>query len=196
MVMTKTGEIIEAGTREFLAECYDLYCAPSFGSLVKTRGEGTDIYAIVYNTMTASREPGRTTVALGRKESDEADIYNSHPQLSKLLRTCFKAVVVGYREGPSVRQFLPASTPRVHGFVFQCDKTEVKDFGKSFDFLSLVADSQIEGSPEELIGACLREMSAAQDSPGDFLIGAGKELTVLYNRDLNKLNYILRRIRI
>ncbi|MBI2934962.1 MAG: hypothetical protein HYY29_05260 [Chloroflexi bacterium] len=194
--MTRTGEIIEAGTREFVAECYDLYCAPSFGGLVKTKGEGTEIYAVVHDTTTASLEPGRTTVALGKKESDEADVYHSHPQLSKLLRTCFRAVVVGYRDGPSIRHFLPASTPRVHGFVFQCDQAELKEFGKSFDFLSLLAGSQMQGPPEELIAACLRQMSVAQDSPGDFLVAAGKELTVLYNQDFNKLNYILRRIRL
>ncbi len=194
--MTKAGEIIEASTREFLAECYDLYCAPAFGSLVKTRAEDTDIFAIVQNTTTSSREPGRTTVALGGKESAEEEVYKSHPQLSKLLRTCFKALVVGYREGPSIRHFLPAHTPRIHGSVFHCEKAEVKEFGQSFDFLSLLAGSQMDSSPEELIGACLRQMSLAQDSPVDFLVGAGKEITVMFNRDFNRLNYILRRMKI
>ncbi|MBI4330062.1 MAG: hypothetical protein HY673_02130 [Chloroflexi bacterium] len=191
----KTAEIIECSTREFLAECYDLYCGPPFGSLVKTKAEGIDIFAVVHDTVTGSRESGRTTVALGAGHSTEDEIYNSHPQLSKLLRTCFRALVVGYREGPSIRQFLPAHTPRIHGFVFLCEKAELREFSQSLDFLSLLAGSDTGGSPEELIGASLRHMSLAREDPQQFLVTAGKELTVLFNRDLNKLNYILRRIK-
>lgn len=192
----KAGEIVEASTREFLAECYDLYCAPPFGSLVRTSGEGIDIFAVVQNTVTSSREPGRTTVALGKKESTEDEIYNTHPQLSRLLRTCFKALVVGYREGPSIRQFLPSHTPHIHGFVFRCDKAEIQEFSQSLDFLSLLAASETDSSPEELIGASLRYMSLAREKPQEFLVAAGKELTLLFNRDFNKLTYILRRIKV
>ena len=195
MAVTRAGEIIEAGTRGFLAECYDLYCAPAFGSLVKTRTENIEIFAVTGETVTSSREPGRTTVALGKKEGTEEEIYRSHPQLSKLLRTCFKGIILGYREGPAIWQFLPAGTPRIHAFVFPCQPAEIKEFSQAFDFLPLLAAGESDGPTEELIAACLRQMSQAQENPRDFLIAAGKELTTLFNRDINRLNYILRRIR-
>lgn len=41
----KIGEVIEASTTEFTAQCYELHQPPPFGSLVEAReGEVEDIY--------------------------------------------------------------------------------------------------------------------------------------------------------
>ncbi|GAH36138.1 unnamed protein product, partial [marine sediment metagenome] len=62
----RVGEVIEAGTTNFVAQCYELYQSPPLGSLVKTilPLEGpVELYGIVYNATTASLESGRRPIA-------------------------------------------------------------------------------------------------------------------------------------
>ena len=55
----RVGEVIEASTTEFVAQCYELYQSPPLGSLVKTTDLPVELYGIVYNAATTSLEPGR-----------------------------------------------------------------------------------------------------------------------------------------
>src|SRR4030042_687582 len=91
--MQRVAEVIEASTTEFVAQCYELYQLPPLGSLVKTIDAPVELYGIVYNATTASIEPGRPPTARGKDEKDEAAIYQSNPQLLKLLRSEFTALV-------------------------------------------------------------------------------------------------------
>jgi len=47
----RVGEVIEATTTDFVAQCYELYQLPPFGSLVKTRDSHTELYGVVYITL-------------------------------------------------------------------------------------------------------------------------------------------------
>ncbi|UCD54000.1 MAG: hypothetical protein JSU76_03670, partial [Dehalococcoidia bacterium] len=85
----RVGEVIEASTTDFAAQCYELYQSPPLGSLVKTGDSGVELYGIVYNAATTSLEPGRRPIARGRDETAEEEIYRSSPQLLKLLRSEF-----------------------------------------------------------------------------------------------------------
>ena len=78
----RVGEVIEASTTGFTAQCYELYELPPLGSLVKTG----DSYSIVYYAATAGLEPGRRAIARGKDEPSEEEIYKTNPQLLKLLR--------------------------------------------------------------------------------------------------------------
>jgi hypothetical protein len=191
--LPKIGEIIEAGTGEFTAQCYELHQPPSFGSLVKVREGEVEIYAVVSGAATTSIEPGRRPIARGMEEADEEDIYRSSPQLAKLLRTEFAALVVGHKEGQKLHHYLPPRPARIHSFVYLCDAEEVETFSQSFDFLSILVVAG--GQADELIAASLRHAAVAQRAPRDFLIKAGKELAVLLGGETNRLNNILRRIK-
>src|SRR3990172_3157679 len=81
----RVGEIIEASTAEFTAQCYELYESPPLGGLVKTGDDDEAQYGIVYNVTTSGIEPGRRPIARGKDEASEAAIYRSSPQLAKLL---------------------------------------------------------------------------------------------------------------
>lgn len=192
-MLPKIGEIIEASTGEFTAQCYELHQPPSFGSLVKVREGEVEIYAVVSSAATTSIEPGRRPIARGMEEADEEDIYRSSPQLAKLLRTEFAALVVGHKEGSKLHHYLPPRPARIHSFVYLCDAEEVETFSQSFDFLSILVVAG--GQADELIAASLRHAAAAHQAPRDFLIKAGKELAVLLGGETNRLNNILRRIR-
>ena len=191
----RVGEVIEAGTTEFTAQCYELYQSPPLGSLVKTKDSSAESYAIVYHATTTSLEPGRRPIARGKDEATEEAIYQSSPQLLKLLRSEFTALVVGHREGDKLHHYLPPQPARIHSFVYQCPPEEVKEFSQSFTFLNLLLRASLPVSPDELIAACLRQMSRAHEDPAAFLVVAGKELAILLSSDFKQLKAILERVR-
>ncbi len=192
----KVAEVIEANTTEFTAQCYELYQAPPFGSLVKTSTAPVEIYGIIYNTTTGSIDPGRRPLARGKEESKEEDIYRIHPQFSSLFRTECNVLVVGYNEEGRIHHYLPPHPAHIHSFVYQCSDEEVYQFSQSLDFLSLILASQGK-SPvpvEELLAASLRYASRTHPERGEFLITAGRELTLLLSKEVNCLSTILKRI--
>ena len=113
----RVGEVIEASTTEFTAQCYELYQSPPLGSLVKTKDSSVESYGIVYHATTTSLEPGRRPIARGKDEASEDAIYQSSPQLLKLLRSEFSALVVGHREGDKFYPYLPPQPPPLTSLV-------------------------------------------------------------------------------
>ncbi len=193
--MDRVGEIIEASSTGFTAECYELYQLPSLGSLVKAGDGETDLYGIVHHATTGSLEPGRRPLARGKDEASEEDIYRTSPQLLKLLKSEFSALVVGHRQGERLNHYLPPRPARIHGFVYRCGGGEIKEFGQAYGFLSILVNAHLPVSTEELVAAALRQMSQAQDDPRAFLVGAGKELAVLLSGQFLQLKAILGRLK-
>jgi len=191
----RVGEIIEASTTGFTAQCYELYALPPLGSLVKTKDGELDIYGIVCHATTGSLEPGRRPIARGRDEDSEAAIYETSPQLSKLLRSEFGALVVGHKMGDSVKQYLPPGPARIHSFVYACSPDEIKEFGRSLAFLNILISAHLPAPIDEIIPAALRLMSGAQEDPHAFLVAAGKELAIMLSGQYNQLRAILGRLK-
>jgi hypothetical protein len=187
----KIAEVIEASTAQFTAQCYELYEVPALGSLVKTG----DIYGIVCHAETAGIEPGRKPIARGREETTEEAVYQSSPQLLKLLRSEFTAAAAGYKDGEKVYQYLPPKPARIHGFIYLCQPEEVKEFSKDFGFLNILINAALPVPNEECIAAALRQMSKSQEDSRAFLVAAGKELANLLSNDFMKLKNILGRLR-
>ena len=191
----KIGEVIEASTGEFVAECYELHTPPPLGSLVRTTDGQVEIYGVICNASTESIDPGRRPLARGREESEEGNIYRQHPQLSRLLRTTFDTIVIGHGQGDALHHYLPPRPPRVHSFVYLCEGDEVRRFTQSLDFLAILLGARA-GSVDEVVSACLRRAAGAHDDERAFLVRVGKELAILLGGELNRLNAILRRIRL
>jgi hypothetical protein len=191
----RVGEVIEAGTTDFVAQCYELYQLPPLGSLVKTRDLPVELYGIVYNAATTSLEPGRRPIARGKDEASEEEIYQSSPQLLKLLKSEFSALVVGHRQGDKLYHYLPPKPARIHSFVYLCPPEEVKEFSQSFDFLNMLINTHLPVSVEEIVAACLRQMSQVYEDRHAFLVAAGKELAILLGGEFNQLKAILGRIK-
>ena len=191
----RVGEVIEASTTDFVAQCYELYQSPPLGSLVKTIDSDVELYGIVYNATTTSLEPGRRPIARGKDETTEEGIYQASPQLLKLLKSEFGAVVVGHRQGDTLHHYLPPKPARIHGFVYLCSPQEVKEFSQSFSFLNILINTRLPVSPEELIAASLRQMSEVYEDHRAFLVTAGKELAISLSGNFNQLKAILERIK-
>jgi hypothetical protein len=190
----RVGEVIEASTTQFVAECYELYQPPPLGSLVQVGDAGEELLGVVYYATTASLEPGRRPIARGKDEASEKAVYEASPQLEKLLRSEFSTLVVGHAEGSKLLQYLPARPARIHSFVYRCTPESVRDFSTSFDFLSLLLDTSMPVPVEELVAATLRQMSEAHEDRRSFLIAVGKELATLLSGEYGRLRSILGRI--
>lgn len=191
---TRVGEVIEASTTEFTTQCYELYRMPPFGSLVKTKTSDIELFGIIYNAATIGLEPGRKPIARGKDETSEEAIYQSSPQLLKLLKSEFGVLVVGFRQEDKLRQYLPPQPARIHSFVFLCSPEEVKEFSQSFAFFNILINTRLPVAVEELVAASLRQMSAVNDDPHAYLVVAGKELAGLLGNEYNRLRAILGRL--
>lgn len=192
---SRVGEVVEASTTEFVAQCYELYQVPPLGSLVKTGDGQSEIYGIVRRAETASLQTDRHPIARGKDEASQEDIYRSSPQLLKLLKTEFAALVVGHRQGERICQYLAPTPARIHAFVHACTADEVRAFSASLDFLSLLVNSRTDVPSDELIAAALRQMAQAQPDGHAFLVGAGKELAVLLSGQYIQLRSVLGRLK-
>ena len=191
----RVGEIIEASTADFTAECYELYQSPPLGSLVKTADLPIELYGIVYHATTSSIELGRRPIARGKDEASEEEIYRSSPQLLKLLRSEFSALVVGHKQSDRLFHYLPPKPARIHAFVHLCSPEEVREFSQSFAFLNILINTHLPVSVEELVAASLRQMRQVHEDSHAFLVAAGKELATLLGGEFSRLKAILGRIR-
>jgi len=191
----RLGEVIDACTINFLAQCYELYQTPTLGSLVKTRGGDSCqcLYGVVYNILTTGVEPGRKPIARGKEEVTEDEIYKASPQLLKLLKSEFSVLMLGYQNKGTVFQYLPPQPAHIHRFVYLCPPDEVKQFSRSFDFLNILLKARLDVSVEELVGATLRQMCQVYGpEKRAFLVSAGQELASLLSDDYTQLKAILK----
>ena len=123
----RLGEVIEASTKEFTTQCYELYESPPLGALVRC-GDGPSVLGVVANIQTTSMDPSRHPIARGRDETTEEGVYRSNPQLTRLLLTEFRSVTVGHGDGGVLRPYLPPQPPRIHAFVYRCGDEELRAF--------------------------------------------------------------------
>ena len=190
----RVGEVIVASTTDFVAQCYELYQSPTLGSLVKTRESDVELFGVVCQVTTTSFEPGRRPIARGKDEASEEAIYQANPQLLKLLKSEFGALVVGHRQGDKLEHYLPPKPARIHGFVYLCSPEEVREFSQSFGFLNILVNTHLSVSADELVSATLRQMSQVYEDRHEFLVTAGKELAILLSSDFSQLKAILGRM--
>jgi hypothetical protein len=189
----RIGEVIQASTMGYTAQCYELYQTPPLGSLVITLESTLALYGLVYNVTTVGLEPGRRALARGRDENSEEAVYRSNPQLLKLLRSEFQVIVVGFLKASQLYQHLPPNPARIHSFVYKSTPEQVKRFSRSLDFLNLLLKSKLDVPVEELTGASLRQMAEVYaDEKQAFLLTAGKELAALLSEDYGQLKAILK----
>lgn len=189
------GEVIEANSTSFVAGTYRLLEAPPFGALVRADGSsGCSAYALVYDVHTASAELGGRAVVRGREGMYDGDIYAENPDLEAVLQTEFRALIVGFCDGPTIRQYLPPLPPPVHYSVHICDDDELRRFVERLDFLPAVLGAR-DLPADELLAAALRRAADAQPDRYNFTVTAGRQLAVLLREEHARLMGILQRIR-
>ena len=192
--LTLIGEIVESSTTEFLAQACELDSAPPFGAFVEVATEdGLTIYGIVAHVQTAGIDPGSRAIMRGHGDVRDERIYQENPDLPLVLRTTFRALVVGFTEGAQLYQFLPPRPPRLHYSVSVCARDTVRVFASTgLDYLVAMLNAA-DAPADELLAANLRYTAAQMHEPAEFLQLAGRALAQLLRADYARLTAILRR---
>jgi hypothetical protein len=199
------AEVIETTTTEFLAQCLEpedlsFPVMPPFGSWVKSVDEesGNQVLAVVYYATTSPIDSVHRARALGLSLSD---LREQQPQIFAMLKTEFRAAIVGFQPpypgmngkgntNGQVYQYLPPRPPQIHQAVYQCEPDEVIYFSEQLDFLRTLL--QVNGAPvEALIAAAVREVYQLRQADRDWLVKAGRTLSILLKDDYDRLRYIL-----
>lgn len=187
----RVGEVISANSNSFVAQSYQLYCAPAIGQFV--RAGSPAIYGVVCQVRTEPLDPSRPVLARGEYAATEEEIYRDNPQISRLLTSRFETLIVGHQAEELFYQHLPPLPPRVHSFVHTCSPDEVSVFAENLDFLHLLIRAGAAAS-DEVIGACVIAASAASPDRQAVMVRAGRVLATELSGDLPRINAILRRI--
>ena len=199
------AEVIETSTTEFLAQCLEpedlsFPAMPPFGSWVKAYDEeaANQIYGVVYHATTSPVDSVHRARALGMSLDE---LREQQPQIFAMLKTEFSVAIVGFTSmeaGQEHRkkrsyQHLPPRPPQVHQAVYYCDKPEVIGFTEDLDWLRTLL--QVSGVPtESLVAAAIREVYSLRDLDRDWLVRAGRMVSVLLKDDYDRLRMILSQI--
>ena len=192
----RIGEIIETSTVGFWAESATLHDLPPLGALVSVAVPEVGIlYGVVAFGQTAGIDEGRRAVRRGNDEVFDGAIYDRHPELTRILRTTFRVVTVGYAdEAGRIRQHLPPCPPPLHYSVARCDRAAVERFSAEPRYFAILAGSEGEVAPEQLLAAHIRATYADRGDDRRWLEGAGRQVARLLKREYDKLLTVLEAI--
>jgi hypothetical protein len=202
------AEVIETATTQFLAQCLEpedlnFPQMPPFGSWVKAFDEesGNKILAIVTYVTTTPIDSVHRARALGLSLGE---LREQQPQIFAMLKTEFKAAIVGFeipnesRNGDKttlgkVYHYLPPRPPQIHQAVYRCEAGEVIHFSEQLEFLRTLL--QVKDIPvESLVAAAIREIYRLRQANRDWLVQVGRNLSILLKDDYDRLRYILSQI--
>ncbi len=215
--LSHIAEVIETSTTEFLAQCLEpenlsFPAMPPFGSWVKAYDEesANQIYGVVYHATTSPLDSVHRARALGLSLDE---LREQQPQIFAMLKTEFRVAIVGFVPmqkarktgaklaqnhqgmvlGDRTYQHLPPRPPQVHQAVYRCEKAEVINFTEALDWLRTLL--QVSGVPtESLAAAAIREIYTLRDLDRDWLVRAGRMVSLLLKDDYDRLRMILSQI--
>lgn len=202
------GEVIETATTHYTAQCLEpedlkFPPMPPFGSWVKSFDEesGNKIFSVVTYVTTTPIDSVHRARALGLSLSE---LREQQPQIFAMLKTEFKAAIVGYEQAHHnhngngagmgrVYQYLPPRPPQIHQGVYHCEAAEVINFTEELDFLRTLL--QVKDIPvESLVAAAIREVYRLRQANRAWLVQVGRTLSTLLKDDYDRLRYILSQI--
>lgn len=191
------AEVIETATTEFLAQCLEsddlnIPVMPAFGSWVKSIDEesGSQVYAVIYHATTSPIDSVHRARALGLSLPE---LREQQPQIFAMLKTEFRATIVGFQFRDLIYQHLPPRPPQVHQAVYRCQPEEVLEFTEQLEFVRTLL--QVAGAPvDALVAATIREVYQLRHLDRNWLVQAGRSLSLLLKEDYDRLRAILSQI--
>lgn len=197
------GEVVETSLTHYIAQSYELDQSPPFGGLVrvKDRSGRCEIFGAVSHIATAGIDSGRRAVArsAGRPGLADEQVYQDNPQLSRLLKTEFEVVILGWRrvdgvEPGRISYVFPDYPPPIHYSVALCSPAQTVEFTDKTLYLRTLLNTENAGSVEELVAAVLRRGAEARGDRTkgrNYLIETGRALARLLKEDYERLRTIL-----
>jgi hypothetical protein len=192
------AEVVATSTTEFLAQCLepenlDFPLMPAFGSWVKSQqDESSNIvaYGVVYHATTAPIDSVHRAVALGLSLQE---LREQQPQIFAMLRSEIKVILLGFTMVGNIYQHLPAQPPQIHQAVYACEDVEIQNFTEELNFLRTLV--QMNNAPvDELIAAVLRNVYQVRKCDRNWLVQAGRKLSLLLKDDYDRLGAILQQV--
>ena len=193
----RIGEVIEANTGGFVAEAHLLHTPPALGSVAVIRDSGFDTLAIVSSAETTPRDAGRRPTARGADYQSEDEFYERHPEISRLIRTTFSAVIVAHRAEGRLHAYLPPRPPRLHAFVYPGGVEDITDLANDPLTLQNIAAARLDAT-NEFLPASIRTLASVQGSTRaqeDYLRETGRRLVHFMRDDMQGLQSVLAKIR-
>lgn len=193
----RIGEVIEANTGGFVAEAQLLHTPPALGSVTIIRDSGIDILAIVSSAETTPRDAGRRPTARGADYQSEEEFYERHPEISRLIRTVFSAVIVAHRSDGRLYPYLPPRPPRLHAFVYPGNVNDIDELAKDPLTLQNIAAARMD-TTNDFLPAAIRTLASVQGSTRaqeDYLRATGRRLVHFMRDDMHTLQTVLAKIR-
>ncbi len=193
----RIGEVIEANTGGFVAEAQLLHTPPALGSVAVIRESGIDILAVVSSAETTPRDAGRRPTARGADYESEDEFYDRHPEISRLIRTTFSAVIVAHRAEDRLYAYLPPRPPRLHAFVYPGGVQDITDLASDPLTLQNIAAARLDAT-NEFLPAAIRTLASVQGSTQaqeDYLRETGRRLVHFMRDDMRALQTVLAKIR-
>ncbi|MDJ0730397.1 MAG: hypothetical protein QNJ33_10445 [Crocosphaera sp.] len=202
------AEVIETSTTQFLAQCLEpedlsFPVMPPFGSWIKSLDEesGNKIIAVVTYATTTPIDSVHRARALGLSLTE---LKEQQPQIFAMLKTEFKATIVGFESYQNaengngyslgnVYQYLPPRPPQIHQGVYRCEAAEIINFSEQVEFLRILL--QVRDAPvDPLIAAAIRDIYLLRKGDKDWLVKVGRTLSILLRDDYDRLQYILTQV--
>ena len=193
----RIGEVVSARTSDFVAEADQLHAPPSLGAVTTIRDSGTDILAFVTAAETTPKEASRRTSARGGEFESEEEFYRRRPEINRLIRTTFSAVIVAHRTEGRLYPYLPPRPPHLHAFVYPADVEDITALAGDPLTLRNIASARGE-SINDFLPAAIRTMSAVAGSDRaqeDYLRETGRRLVHIMRDDIQGLQVVLAKIR-
>lgn len=201
------AEVIETATTEFLAQCLepeelDFPMMPAFATWVKSQDEQSRnmIYGVVYYATTLPIDSVHRARALGMSIPE---LREQQPQIFAMLKTEFRAAIVGFSspenlngsqtENGIIYQYIPPRPPQIHQAVYLCEPEEIIKFSEKLDFLRTLL--LLSNAPvDSLVAATIREIYQLRKADRNWLVQAGRNMSVLLRDDYDRLKIILGQI--
>ncbi len=186
------GEILESSLNVWTAQSWKWDKAPQFGDLVIVQSNGRKLFAIVYQTTTASIDPSRQAFAY---QKTEQELLEEQPQIFEFLRTVFYCACIGYQENNKLfYQFAP-EPPKIHSFVSQASLTDYELFFAKDHYLNvLFGMASCLSNLDELLLAILKKLSSMEFLNQNKLLEFTQSYSLLTGNDYRRLKLFLQRV--
>lgn len=191
------GRLLKSSTREFVFACrVPEPQVPLFGSFVRAPAQQnqSDVIGLIYNIAIEDDQFVKQMVAGSDSMTDEQfESYVLDNRERRKVPIEVSVLSIGYCRNNTYTHDLPPQPPITLDKIYNCTTKEIREFTSSLDFLRLIINTP-DAPVDELIAVSLRKASETHMDGSRFLINAGKELARLMNRDLSRLQTLLRRI--
>jgi hypothetical protein len=145
---------------------------------------------VVYHATTAPIDSVHRAVALGLSLKE---LREQQPQIFAMLRSEIKVILLGFTMVGNIYQHLPAQPPQIHQAVYACEDVEIENFTEELNFLRTLV--QMNNAPvDELIAAVLRNVYQVRKCDRNWLVQAGRKLSLLLKDDYDRLGAILQQV--